>query len=197
MIDSLLQQSQDTVAVAVAWDSMEPALDSVIARARQGLGGLASASLWAAGALGAVILFFLVVSVMVLVEVRRLSRSWTGFVRETRMQFRPVIDHAANAARNVDELIAAVRAEVERLNQSLGGVAGGIDEAAAQVRARLADLSAVLDLAQSEAEEAVLEAAAKLRTVRAGAGWLAKRSGPQPAEGEGGEGEGEGGPAGS
>lgn len=190
MIDSLLQQSQDTVAVALAWDSMEPALDSVIARARQGLGSLASASLWAAGALGAVLLFFLVVSVMVLVEVRRLSRSWTGFVRETRMQFRPVIDHATNAARNVDELIAAVRAEVERLNQSLGGVAGGIDEAATQVRARLADLSAVLDLAQSEAEDAVLEAAAKLRTVRAGAGWLAKRGDLQPADGEGGEGEG-------
>ena len=74
-------------------------------------------------------------------------------------------------------------------------MAGGIDEAAAQVRARLADLSAVLDLAQSEAEDAVLEAAAKLRAVRAGKGWLARRGGSKRGEiDEGRGGETKGGP---
>lgn len=171
----MIVQSQDTVALA--WDSLAPGLDSLV-----------SAALWIAGVLAVLTLLFLTVLVLVLVEVRKLSRSWTGFARETQAQFRPVIEHAAAAARNVDELTASVRAEVERLNQAVGGVAGGIDEAAAQVRTRLADLSAVLDFAQSEAEDAVLDAAAKLRTVRAGAGWLARRSVARPREADGGEG---------
>lgn len=186
MIDSLLQQSRDTVAVAVAWDNLDPGLDSLL-----------SAALWGAGALAALVLLFLIVLILVLVEVRKLSRSWATFAKDTRTQFRPVIEHAAAAARNVDELTASVRSEVERLNQAVGGVADGIDEASAQVRTRLADLSAVLDFAQSEAEQAVLEVATKLRTVRTGAGWLARRSGSRPgAEGEGGE-AGGGGEAGA
>lgn len=178
MIDSLLRQSQDTVAVAVAWDSLDPGMDRLV-----------SAALWTAGVLGTLILLFLTIGILLLVEARRLSRSWTAFAKETQGQFRPVIEHAAAAARNVDELTASVRAEVERLNQAVGGVAGGIDEASAQMRTRLADLSAVLDFAQSEAEAAVLEVAAKLRTVRAGAGWLARRSGSPPEEAGGGDAE--------
>lgn len=143
----------------------------VVALAR---GGLESAASWVTIGLALVIAAVLVVMVLVLSEVRKLSREWSEFLAATSAGVEPVVRHATGAARNLEQAAQALRAEVARASGALGGIAGGLDAAALQVRTRLADLSALLDLIQSEAEEGVLDAAAKLRVLRRGAGLLGR-----------------------
>ena len=141
----------------------------VVALAR---GGLESATTWVTIGLALAVAGVLVVMVLVLLEVRRLSREWSGFLAATGTSVEPLVRHATGAARNLDQAAQAVRGEVERAAGALGGIAAGLEDAALQVRTRLADLSALLDLIQSEAEEGVLDATAKLRALRRGGGLL-------------------------
>ena len=146
---------QDTTVVEVARD------------------GLAVVSAWTMVAMGLAFLAILVVLVLVLAELRTLSRTWTGFLTTTTDRSKPLVEHANNAARNLDHITSVVRSEIDRLNGMIEGVTDDIGEASLDVKRRVADLSALLDLAQSEAEDAVLDAAAKLRMLRKGAGLLA------------------------
>ena len=146
---------QDTTVVEVARD------------------GLAVVSAWTMVAMGLAFLAILVVLVLVLAELRTLSRTWTGFLTTTTDRSKPLVEHANSAARNLDHITSVVRSEIDRLNGMIGGVTDDIGEASLEVKRRIADLSALLDLAQSEAEDAVLDAAAKLRMLRKGAGLLA------------------------
>lgn len=136
--------------------------------------GLAAVSAWTMVGLGLAFLAILVVLVLVLAELRTLSRTWTGFVATTTERSGPLVEHASNAARNLDHITSVVRTEIDRLNGMIEGVTDDIDEASLEVRRRIADLSALLDVAQSEAEDAVLDAASKLRMLRKGAGLLAR-----------------------
>lgn len=139
---------QDTTVVEVARD------------------GLAVVSAWTMFAMGVAFLAILVVLVLVLAELRMLSRTWTGFLTTTTDRSQPLVEHANNAARNLDHVTSVVRAEIDRLTGIVGGVTDDLGEASLEARRRIADLSALLDVAQSEAEDAVLDAASKLRMPR-------------------------------
>ena len=152
---------------------------TVVEVARDGL-GLVSA--WMTIGIGVAFVAILVVLMFVLAELRLLSRAWSGFLTVTGDRSQPLVEHANNAARNLDHITGVVRSEVDRVHETLGGVAGDIGDASVEVKRRLGDLSALLDLAQSEAEDAVLEAAAKLRMLRAGAGLLSRRAAGQGRE---------------
>lgn len=166
----------------------------VVALAR---GALESAAAWVLVGLAALFVAVLVVLVLVLGELRKLSKGWSKFVAETTEDAQPLLRHAASAARNLDRAADAVRSEVVRATSALGGIAGGLDDAALHLRKRLAELSALLDLIQSEAEEAVLDAAAKLRIFRRGAGLLHRASkgsaAPEAAQAADAAGDGESG----
>ena len=142
---------------------------TVVAVARDGL-GLASA--WMTVGMGVAFVAILVVLMLVLAELRHLSRAWSGFLAVTTDRSQPLVEHANNAARNLDHITQVARSEVDRVSEALGGFADDIGDASQNVRGRVADLSALLDLAQSEAEDAVLDAAAKVRMLRTGAGLL-------------------------
>jgi len=137
-------------------------------------------STWVTVSLLVVLAGLLAVMVLVLVELRKLSQSWNGFVEVTTRRTQPMLDHVTSAARNLDKTTVFVRDEVERATQAVGGITLGMEEASAHVRTRLAELSALLDFAQSEAEEAVLEAAAKVRAIRAGTGLLRRAARRRP-----------------
>ena len=143
-------------------------------------------SAWTMVGLGLAFLAILVVLVLVLAELRSLSRTWTGFVATTTERSGPLVEHANNAARNLDHITSVVRSEIDRLHGMIEGVTDDIGDASVEVRRRIADLSALLDLAQSEAEDAVLDAAAKLRMLRKGAGLLAGVAGLGGGDGGGG-----------
>ncbi len=168
---------QDTVIVEVARD------------------GLALVSAWTMIGMALAFAAILAVLVLVLAELRRLSRAWTGFLASARDRSLPLLEHAGNAARNLDHVTTVVRSEVDRLNETVGSVADEVGEVSGAVKRRMADLSAVLDLAQSETEDAVLDMAAKVRMLRKGAGLLgAVRAGGGGTGGGGGsEPEGAGG----
>ncbi len=142
---------------------------TVVAVARDGL-GLASA--WMTVGMGVAFVAILVVLMLVLAELRHLSRAWSGFLAVTTDRSQPLVEHANNAARNLDHITQVARSEVDRVSEALGGFADDIGDASQNVRGRVADLSALLDLAQSEAEDAVLDAVAKVRMLRTGAGLL-------------------------
>ncbi|MYH53617.1 MAG: hypothetical protein F4139_11865, partial [Gemmatimonadetes bacterium] len=139
--------------------------------------GLAVVSAWTMIGLGLAFLAILVVLLLVLAELRMLSRTWTGFLDATSKRSEPLLEHANSAARNLDHVTTVVRSEIDRLHGMVEGVTDDIGEASVEVRRRIADLSALLDLAQSEAEDAVLDAAAKLRMLRKAAGFPAKVGG--------------------
>lgn len=154
--------------------------------------GLAVVSAWTMVGLGLAFLAILAVLLLVLAELRALSRTWTGFVATTTERSGPLVEHANNAARNLDHITSVVRTEIDRLNGMIEGVTDDIGEASVEVRRRIADLSALLDVAQSEAEDAVLDAAAKLRMLRKGAGLLGMvRSAADGAGNDTGNGEGD------
>ena len=163
---------QDTTVVEVAHD------------------GLALVSAWTMVAMGLAFLAILVVLVLVLAELRTLSRTWTGFLTTTTDRSKPLVEHASSAARNLDHITTVVRSEIDRLNGMIEGVTDEIGEASLEVKRRVADLSALLDLAQSEAEDAVLDAAAKLRMLRAGAALLGRGVARRAGGGGGGGGGG-------
>ncbi len=154
--------------------------------------GLAVVSAWTMVGLGLAFLAILVVLLLVLAELRTLSRTWTGFLATTSERSQPLLEHANSAARNLDHVTSVVRSEIDRLHGMVEGVTDDIGEASVEVRRRIADLSALLDLAQSEAEDAVLDAAAKLRMLRKGAGLLGKVAGLGGGDGGGGGEEGRG-----
>lgn len=148
----ILPAVQDTTVVALAPD------------------GLAAFAAWA---LGGVLLGFVVLVaavLLVLAELRRLSAAWTDFLAGISSRSESLVASATSAARNIDQITTTVREEVQRLQASLGGLAGGMERASAQLQNRLKDLLALVDLAQSEAEDAVLEAASSVRALRANAG---------------------------
>ena len=145
---------QDTTVVEVARD------------------GLALVSAWTMIGMALAFAAILVVLVLVLAELRHLSRAWDVFLTAAGDRSRPMLEHAGNAARNLDHVTTVVRSEVDRLNEAIGSVADDVGEASVEARRRLGDLSALLDLAQSEAEDAVLDVAAKVRMLRKGAGLL-------------------------
>lgn len=145
---------QDTTVVEVARD------------------GLALVSAWTMIGMALAFVAILVVLVLVLAELRGLSRAWTGFLTAAGDRSRPMLEHAGNAARNLDHVTTVVRTEVDRLNETVGNVADDLGQVSVEARRRLADVSALLDLAQSEAEDAVLDVAAKVRMLRRGAGLL-------------------------
>ena len=146
--------AQDTTAVAVVRDE----LSTVLAWTQVGA-ALAFAAL-------------LVVLALILVELRHLSRAWSGFLEDTSQRSQSIIEHARGAARNAEHITKVVRAEVDRLDGALTGLSTGIGEVSDQVRTRLTDLAALADVVQSEAEDAVLDGAAKVRMLRSGAGLL-------------------------
>ena len=148
---------------------------TVVTVARDGLGVV---SAWMTLGIGVAFAAILIVLLLVLSELRLLSRTWTGFLRTTTERSIPLVEHANNAAQNLERITEVVRSEVDRFDGAVGGVADDIGKAAEDVKRRVADLSALLDLAQSEAEDAVLDAAAAVRMLRKGTALLRGQDAP-------------------
>ncbi|NNF27582.1 MAG: hypothetical protein HKO53_13790 [Gemmatimonadetes bacterium] len=133
---------------------------------------LATVSDWATVGLGVAFLALLIVLVLILLELRGLSRSWQQVLTRVADRSGPLIDSANGAVRNVEYITQVVRTDVERINGAVSGLANSLEEASEDVQGRVRDVRALLDLAQVEAEEAVLDAATRIRTLRSGQGVL-------------------------
>lgn len=158
----------------------------LLSSAAQGLAGSADGVPWHAwlqAGLFGVLAAILGALLLVLLEVRKLARELGMFAQAARDRTKPLVDHATNAARNLDQVCRVAREGADRLEGSFSRVADEADKAAGHARARLQDLAALVDLAQAEAEDAVLDVATKVRMARRGAGlaqWIG-RGGKKPA----------------
>ena len=151
---------------------------------------LGTVSDWATVGLGIAFLALLVVLLMILLELRGLSKSWQKVLVRVADRSGPLIDSANGAARNVEYITHVVRTDVERINGAVSGLATSLEEASEDVQLRIKDVRALLDLAQVEAEDAVLDAATRIRRLRSGQGLLSsaawsamRRSGSRSSEG--------------
>lgn len=133
---------------------------------------LAAVSDWATVGLGVAFLALLIVLVMILLELRGLSKSWRQVLTRVADRSGPLIDSANGAVRNVEYITQVVRTDVERINGAVSGLAESLEEASEDVQRRVKDARALLDLAQLEAEDAVLDAATRIRALRSGQGLI-------------------------
>ena len=87
---------------------------------------------------------------------------------------RPVMERARTVAENVDFITAAVRTDVQTLNQSVVRLNDRLKEASERMEERIQDFTALVEVLQSEAEGLALDTAAAVRGVRAGTRNLAR-----------------------
>lgn len=133
--------------------------------------------------LALVVLGVLAVLLAVLLQVKKLSRSLTDVAKRLERDAGPVVERAKNVAENVDFISAAVRTDVESLNDTVSRLNTRLAQASKRMEERIQDFNALVDVIQSEAEELALDTAAAVRGVRAGTKTLAEGNG-RGTEGE-------------
>jgi methyl-accepting chemotaxis protein len=127
--------------------------------------------------LALVVLGVLGVLLAVLLQVRRLSRSLTDVAKRLERDAGPVVDRAKSVAENVDFISAAVRTDVESLNDTVSRLNARLAQASQRMEERIQDFNALVDVIQSEAEELALDTAAAVRGVRVGTKTLTEGNG--------------------
>ena len=128
-------------------------------------------------ALALVVFVVLVALVVLLLQFRKLSRSVTEVVKRLERDAGPVVAKAKSVADNVDFISAAVRTDVEKMNDSVARLNDRLIQASEHMEERIQDFNALVEVLQSEAEELALDTAAAVRGVRVGTKALAEGNG--------------------
>ncbi len=136
-------------------------------------GGLATVQAVSTIVLAVAVLVVLLAVVLLLFQLRILTRSVTSVARRLESDSQPVLERARGVAENVEFITAAVRTDVEKLNQSISGLNERLREASLNMEERIQDFSALVEVLQSEAEDLALDTAAAVRGVREGTRSLA------------------------
>jgi methyl-accepting chemotaxis protein len=118
-------------------------------------------------AAGLVILFLL--AVILVLQMRRLSRTLGSVAKNLERNAEPVLDRARSVAENVDFIAASVRTDIQKLNESVGRITDRLNHASDRVEERVEDFNALIEVVQGEAEDIFLDTASTVRGVRAGA----------------------------
>jgi len=118
-------------------------------------------------AAGLVILFLL--AVILVLQMRRLSKTLVSVAKNLERTADPVLDRARSVAENVDFIAASVRTDIQKLNESVGRITDRLNHASDRVEERVEDFNALIEVVQSEAEDIFLDTASTVRGVRAGA----------------------------
>jgi len=118
--------------------------------------------------LGVAVLGVLVALLVVLLQLRKLTRSMGSVAVRLEKDAAPVIERARSVAENVDFITMAVRTDVQKVNASVAGLNDRLKEASVRMEERIQDFSALVEVLQGEAEDLALDTAAAVRGVRAG-----------------------------
>jgi hypothetical protein len=122
---------------------------------------------------GVSVLGVLVALLVVLLQLRKLTRSLGSVAKRLEKGAGPVMERARSVAENVDFITMAVRTDVQKLNASVSGLNDRLKEASVRMEERIQDFSALVEVLQNEAEDLALDTAAAVRGVRAGTRSLA------------------------
>lgn len=129
-------------------------------------------------AVSTIVLALAVLGVLVVViglfsQLRKLTRSVGAVAKRMEKDAAPVMERARNVAANVDFITAAVRSDVEKVNESVTHLNHRLKEASERMEERIQDFTALVEVIQDEAEDLALDTAAAVRGVRAGTRALA------------------------
>jgi len=138
-----------------------------------GSGFLAATEAWATIILTVAVLGVLVATILVLLQLRSLTRSLGSVAKRLEKDASPVLDRARSVAENVEFITSAVRSDVQKLNASVARLNDRLKQASERMEERIQDFTALVQVLQEEAEDLALDTAAAVRGVRAGTRTLA------------------------
>ena len=127
--------------------------------------------------LAVVVIGVLLALIAVVFQFRKLTRSVTEVTKRLEKDAGPVMERAKSVMENVDFISAAVRTDVQKVNESVAQLNDRLNQASERMEERIQDFSALVEVLQSEAEELALDTAAAVRGVRAGTKALAEGNG--------------------
>jgi hypothetical protein len=127
--------------------------------------------------LAVVVLLVLVALLVALLQFRKLSRAVTDVAKRLERDAGPVVEKAKSVAENVDYISAAIRTDVEKVNDSVALLNARLTQASERMEERIQDFNALVEVLQGEAEELALDTAAAVRGVRVGTKALAEGNG--------------------
>ncbi len=136
--------------------------------------GLAVAADVAIVALGALAVVTVVVVVVLLFQIRKVGRGLRDTARAVEKNVAPVLDRSRGVAANLEFITAALRTDVERLNESIKALSARLQQASDHMEERIDEFNALMEVVQSEAEDVFIDTASAVRGIRAGARTLAE-----------------------
>lgn len=125
------------------------------------------------------VLGVLVAVISVLGQLKKLTRSVGEVTNRLEKDAGPILERAKSVAENVDFITAAVRTDIQKVNESVAQLNDRLKQASERMEERIQDFTALVEVLQSEAEELALDTAAAVRGVRAGTKALAEGNGGQ------------------
>ena len=118
--------------------------------------------------LGVAVLGVLIALLVVLLQLRKLTRFLGSLGKRLEKEAAPVMVRARSVAENVDFITMAVRTDVQKVTASVSGLNDRLKEASERMEERIQDFTALVEVLQNEAEDLALDTAAAVRGVRAG-----------------------------
>jgi len=135
--------------------------------------------------LGVAVLGVLVSLLVVLLQLRKFTRSIGSVAKRLEKDAAPVMERARSVAENVDFITMAVRTDVQKLNATVSNLNDRLKEASVRMEERIQDFTALVEVLQNEAEDLALDTAAAVRGVRAGTRSLAGEGADSTVDSEG------------
>ncbi|MDQ3556766.1 MAG: hypothetical protein M3409_08310 [Gemmatimonadota bacterium] len=99
----------------------------------------------------------------------RTFRNVNQLFAQVRGDLAPLIRHGHAVAENADYVSTAIRADVQRLSETIAGATQRLETGAAATETRIREFNALLQVVQREAEELFIDTASTVRGARAGA----------------------------
>jgi len=118
--------------------------------------------------LGVAVLGVLIALLVVLLHLRKLTRTIGSVAKGLEKDAGPVMVRVRSVAENVDFITMAVRTDIQKLNASVASLNDRLKEASVRMEERIQDFTALVEVLQNEAEDLALDTAAAVRGVRAG-----------------------------
>ncbi len=134
-----------------------------------GAGFLAAAQAWSTIILGMAVLGVLAVSVVLLLQLRRLTGALLQRLDRLERDAAPFLEKSRQVAENLAVITQTAREEAVKFHQTVSRLNHRLQETSQAMEKRVQEFSALLDLLQAEAEELALDTAAAVRGLRAGA----------------------------
>lgn len=144
----------------------------------------------AAVSLGLIALFWLAIAIGVLVLiglVMRLLKRVEGLVEEVAPKAEPLLERANEIAGNAAAVSHSVRAEIERVGETVQGLNQQLQQAMDSATEHVRNFGSVVRVVQEEVEDLLLDATATARGLQAAAETLRRPALPSPIRGDGGD----------